>query len=119
MNCFYHPERPAVGVCKHCSRGLCSECAALVDDTLACKDRHEPQVRGLALVEERGILQARRLRSGYMRNALFYGLVGVLFAAFGLSQYRFLGLQAVFFIMIGVFLLYAAAANFLEGRRYR
>ncbi len=119
MNCFYHPERPAVGICKHCGRGLCNECAALVDDTLACKDRHEAQVRGLSLVEQRAILQAQRMHSGYVRNALFYGLVGVLFAGYGLSQYRFLGLQALFFMMIGVLLLYAAAANYLEGRKYR
>ena len=119
MNCFYHPERPAVGICKHCGRGLCNECAALVDDTLACRERHEEQVRGLNLVAQRGILQATRVRSGFVRNAVFYGLVGVLFMGFGLSQIRFLGLQAVFFTLIGVFLLYAAAANYLEGRKYR
>ncbi len=119
MNCFYHPERAAVGVCKHCGRGLCTECAGLVDDTLACKDRHEQQVRGLNLVAQRGILQAARIRSGYARNTIFYGLVGVLFTGFGLSQYRFLGLEALFFMLIGVFLLYAAAANYFEGRKYR
>jgi sulfite exporter TauE/SafE len=54
-----------------------------------------------------------------MRNAIFYGLVGVLFAGFGVMQYRFLGLQAVFFIMIGLFLLYAASANYFEGRKHR
>ncbi len=118
MMCFYHPGRPAVGTCKHCNRGLCTDCAALVDDTLACKDRHELQVRGLNLASARSVLQASRIGSGYMRNAVFYGLVGLLFAGFGLSQYRFLGLQAVFFILIGIFLLYAAAANFLESRKY-
>ncbi len=119
MMCYYHPARPAVGTCKHCNRGLCVECAVLVDDTLACKDRHELQVRGLNLTSARSVLQASRLGSGYMRNAVFYGLVGLLFAGFGLSQYRFLGLQAVFFMLIGIFLLYAAAANFLESRKYR
>ena len=119
MVCYYHPERPAHGICKHCGRGLCAECSALVEDVLACKDRHEEQVRGLNLVEARGILQARRVGSGYARNAIFYGLVGLLFAGFGLMQYRFLGLQAVFFMLIGLFLLYAAVANFLEGRKYR
>lgn len=119
MVCYYHPERPAVGLCKHCGRGLCNECAALVDDSLACKSRHEDQVRGLNLVSECGILQARRITSGYVRNAVFYGLVGILFAAFGFSQYRFLGLEAIFFMLIGIFLLYASVANFLEGRKYR
>ena len=119
MICYYHPDHPAVGVCKHCGRSLCADCATLVDDTLACKDRHEQQVRGVNLVAERGILQAKRVGAGYVRNAIFYGLVGILFAGFGWMQYRFLGLQAIFFILIGAFLLYAAIANFMEGRKYR
>ena len=90
-----------------------------MDDSLACKDRHEEQVRGLNLIAERGIQQARRVGSGYIRNTIFYGLVGLLFAGFGLMEYRFLGLQAVFFMLIGLFLLYAAVANFVESRRYR
>ncbi len=71
------------------------------------------------LVAQQNALQAIRLRSGYVRNAAFYGLVGLLFLGFGASQYRFLGLEAVFFMMIGVFLLYAAGANFLEARKYK
>ncbi len=119
MVCYYHPDKPAVGICKHCQRGLCSDCAAIVDDSLACKDRHEEQVRGLILLAERGILQAKRVGSGYMRNAIFYFLVGVLFMGFGLLQYRFLGLQAVFFMLVGIFLVYAAAANYIESRKYK
>lgn len=119
MNCYNHPGRPAVGSCKHCQRGLCPEDAVLVDDCLACKDRHENQVSGLALMEARGILQARSMGAGYVRNAIFYALVGILFAGFGAIQFRFLGLQAVFFMMIGVFLLYAAVANYLESRKYK
>jgi hypothetical protein len=67
---------------------------------------------------ERNILQAQRIGSVYLRNAIFYGLVGVLFAGFGILQLRFLGFQAVFFLMIGIFLLYAAGANYFESRKY-
>ncbi len=45
MICYYHPTEAAVGICKHCQRGLCSACAADVDDSLACKERHEERVR--------------------------------------------------------------------------
>jgi hypothetical protein len=34
-------------------------------------------------------------------------------------QFRFLGLQAVFFMLIGAFLLYASVANYLEGRKQK
>jgi hypothetical protein len=119
MVCYYHPDKPAVGICKHCPRGLCGDCAALVNDSLACKNRHEEPVRSLVLLTERGILQAKRVGSGYVRNAVFYFLVGVLFAGFGVLQYRFLGLQAVFFLLIGLFLLYAAVANYVESMKYK
>ncbi len=119
MNCFYHPDSPAIGLCKYCQRGLCSECAAIGDDVLACTNRHEDEVRQLGQLAARNLFQAKRVGSAYMRNAIFYGLVGVLFAGFGLMQYRFLGLQAVFFMMIGLFLLYAAGANYFEGRKHK
>ena len=54
-----------------------------------------------------------------MRNATFYGLVGVAFAGFGLWQLKWLGLQAALFIALGAFLFYAAIANYLEGRKYK
>ena len=119
MVCFYHPDKPAVGICKHCQRGLCVDCAIEIDDVLACKDRHEEQVRALEQLTARNLFQSKRVASAYIRNAIFYGLVGLLFAGFGLMQLRFLGLQAVFFILIGVFLLYASIANYLEGRKQK
>jgi len=118
MNCYYHPNQPAVGICKHCQRGLCIACAADVDGSLACKDRHEGQVAGLNMMTNRNLLQTQRVGSNYRRNAVFYFLSGVLFAGFGLYQYRFAGLQALFLMFIGFFLLYAAVANFLESRKY-
>jgi len=119
MNCFYHPIAPAIGLCKYCQRGLCTECAAVVDDVLACNHRHEDEVHQLEQLAARNLFQSKRVGASYMRNAIFYGLVGVLFAGFGIMQYRFLGLQAVFFIMIGLFLLYAASANYFESRKHK
>lgn len=28
MNCYYHPDRPAVAQCPDCGKGLCYECAS-------------------------------------------------------------------------------------------
>ncbi|MCE9644792.1 MAG: hypothetical protein K8S20_02240 [Chloroflexi bacterium] len=119
MNCFYHPDKAAVGLCKYCQRGLCVECASVIDDVLACQSRHEDEVHQLEQLTARNLFQSKRVASGYMRNATFYGLVGVVFAGFGLWQLKWLGLQAVVFIMLGGFLLYAAAANYFEGRKHK
>ena len=127
MNCYYHPDRPAVGICKHCQRGLCAEDAALVpsttlrpgDDSLACKGRHETEVRETNQWMARNILQSKRIGSVYHRNAIFYFLVGVAFSVYGYSQLRFAGLQGLFLLIVGLFLLFAAALNFFEGRKYK
>jgi hypothetical protein len=95
------------------------ECSILVDDILACKDRHELQVAGSWRAQAASELQSQRIGPGYLRNAIFYGLVGGLFTAFGVLQYRFLGLEAVFFAVIGIFLLYAGVANLSESRRFK
>ena len=119
MVCYYHPDKPAVGLCKHCQRGLCSDCAALVDDVLACKDRHEGQVRELVELNKQNVLKSKRAGSDYVRNTIFYGTVGVLFTAFGVSQIKWLGLQAVVYLIIGLALSWAALANYLESRKYK
>jgi len=119
VNCFYHPNKPAIGLCKHCQRGLCSECAAFVDDSLACKNRHEIQVHELTLLAQKNILQSKRVGSDYVRNTIFYGSVGILFIVFGASQLKWLGVQAAVYLLIGLALLWAAVANYLESRKYK
>ena len=111
MNCFYHPDRPAVG--------LCRDCAALVDDSIACKNRHEAQVYELALMTKRNQAVSLRTRANYMRNALFYLFTGLTFSAFGLYEYRWLGVQGFFLLLLGAFLLYAGVANYMESQKFK
>jgi hypothetical protein len=90
-----------------------------MDDSLACKGRHEEQVRDLSKLMQRNILQAKQIGSNYNRNAIFYLLVGGAFTAFGYYQVRFTGLIGLFLLVVGLFLLLAAALNFFEGRKYK
>jgi asparagine N-glycosylation enzyme membrane subunit Stt3 len=68
---------------------------------------------------QKNILRAGRVGSDYIRNTIFYGVVGGLFSLFGLSQLTWLGLQAVVYLMIGLALLWAAGANYVESRKYK
>jgi len=36
MKCYQHNEIDAVGICKHCQKGVCKECVLLTDDCVAC-----------------------------------------------------------------------------------
>jgi hypothetical protein len=55
LKCFYHPSADAVGLCKHCQRGLCPACGAERDGGLACKDRHEAEVDQVTALIRRNI----------------------------------------------------------------
>lgn len=57
MKCWHHPAEDAVGVCRHCGRGLCPECAVELERWLACRGRCEGKV-----AEARYLLRTRRIR---------------------------------------------------------
>ena len=68
---------------------------------------------------QKNIVQSKRVGSDYLRNTIFYGVVEILFAAFGISQLKWLGLQALVYLAIGLALLWAAASNYLESMKYK
>jgi hypothetical protein len=55
LKCFYHPNFDAVGLCKHCQRGLCPACASERDGGLACRDRHEREVEQVTALIQRNV----------------------------------------------------------------
>ena len=55
MKCFYHPATDAVGLCKHCQRGLCTACASERDGGLACTGRHETEVDQVTELIQRNV----------------------------------------------------------------
>lgn len=65
MNCFNHPDRPAVAQCLDCGKGLCAECAAAYSiplcDTCAHRRRNAERrriIKELVLTFGIGILLA-------------------------------------------------------------
>lgn len=53
MKCYSHSEADARGICKACGRGICRDCIAEVDDSLACKNRCEDRVKSITQVLSR------------------------------------------------------------------
>jgi len=45
MNCFSHPDREGIGVCRLCNRTLCRECVTEVSGLCCCKARCDASVR--------------------------------------------------------------------------
>ncbi|MDH5180304.1 MAG: hypothetical protein OEZ39_13425 [Gammaproteobacteria bacterium] len=83
MNCFNHPDKPAIGTCKACSKGLCMECATDLGHGLACKGIHETEVNNLNMI----VSKSAEIYSAAPKNTMiapfFYLFMGLVFAGFG------------------------------------
>lgn len=86
MQCFNHSQHPAVGLCKCCSRGLCSACASDLGHGLACRDRHEAQVEAMNMVIEKNARIYAAAPKNILIGPLFFLLLGLLFAGFGYAR---------------------------------
>ncbi len=76
MNCYNHPEYPAVGICKSCHKGLCKECAVDTGNGLACNTNCEEEVKAINELLTRGMKAYQKTGKAYKRMALIYGLMG-------------------------------------------
>lgn len=99
MNCFEHSQKPAVGSCTHCGRGLCKECTTVVEGKLSC--------RGNCQVE---VTRARQILSDSERakneRAVVYGTSAKVYHQ-AFASTAFFGLL---FVVIGAALLFTEAA---------
>jgi hypothetical protein len=122
MVCFYHQERQAVGLCKNCQRGLCFECAAEVDISLACRDRCELAVRELNAVMQRSVLQISRMSDQFRRYGLvmfIFGVAMLLFSLFTLAIYPGLWVLTLLLFALGTFSSILGAVYLLEYQKQK
>jgi len=119
MNCYYHHQLPAVGICKNCNKGLCLDCGVDVGNGLACKNFCEAEVRALNDVLERSKTAYQKTAKAYKRNALISGLFGAAFLLWGILQAALTNNPGlgVFMIPAGVIFLLASWLSIRSGRQ--
>ncbi len=91
MNCFNHRDKPAIGLCKSCGKGLCGDCLTELPNGLACKGSCEKRVDALNRIAdsdaETKIAARRRLWVIGVRS-FFVGICfGLTIAAIGVMTY--------------------------------
>ena len=114
MNCFNHRDRPAIGLCKACLKGLCGDCITELRNGLACKGSCEDRVDMINRILDSNsqVMSAARhqVRTGGMLSLLMaigcsVFAVWAHFEMEGSFLPYFLGLLAVFTFLTGVFRL--------------
>ncbi len=113
MQCFNHPDNAAVGICKHCQRGVCRECASDLGHGIACKGAHEDAVSLLNdLISANAQIQTVNPKTIWVAP-LFYLFMGLLFMGWGLSTRR----HSMFFATFGGGFIVFAALTYLVGHK--
>lgn len=113
MHCFIHTDREAVGICKSCCKGLCPECAADLEHSLACKGRHEEAVERLYSMVTRAQRVQTTARGARYLGPSFSALLGLVFVGYGFAIERMHGLL----FPLGLAFLVYSVAIFLVRRR--
>jgi len=114
MNCYYHPDRPAVGTCKNCHRGLCIESAAEATNGLACRGRCEQQVESINDIIERNKTGYQKAAGAYAGNAILYVLLGLILVIVGALTPP----AGWFLLAFGVIFLLGAALQYGTSRKF-
>ena len=95
MNCFEHPQKPAVGTCTHCGRGLCKECTTVIEGQLSCRGNCQHEITRQRQLMVKQELAADERTVIYKTSGKMYQQAFASTALFGLL-----------FIICGVFFLY-------------
>lgn len=116
MKCHRHADRDAIAICKHCTKGVCAECAVDGAGGTACGD---DCAREIAFA--RTVLRRTNPNIGLQREAprflaVFCFVVGAGFLAWGATQ-EDAGLRTLVLGVGAVFVLAAIGAYWL-WRRY-
>lgn len=80
MNCYNHPDRPAVIQCRNCGKGFCREEADQFVDGLCPECLKKADIK----VKEERKAEIKKEKTWYVRNLVVYALFFAIGAAFGL-----------------------------------
>jgi hypothetical protein len=85
MNCFQHSNKTAIGHCAFCGRGLCHDCATVVQNKLSCRGACQQEI-----ARERKVLAQSETSLGqrstvYLTSSAMYQRQFAFSAVFGIG----------------------------------
>ena len=115
MKCFNHNNNDAIGICKHCQKGICVDCITLVKGSVSCQGACEQEVAAYNYMMEQGKKVYKNLGKQWGPSVVINGIGGTLFLGFGL--YNIEQPSSSLLIGIGTIMLIAGVMSFAQGKR--
>jgi len=119
MNCINHPDKPAIGFCKSCCKGLCADCAATLPNGLACRNACEERVNLINQIidSNQKVISAANVQ--VRSSGLFILLLGLIFCVFGFLPLLMSGSTATLFMgILGLFFAAYGAIRLFKKSQY-
>lgn len=116
MNCYNHNEIPAVGICKHCNKGICPDCLSDTGDGLACKGHCLEEVNMINKLINHNKKVVKGTPGNWTSSGILYLVMGSIFILTTVFYLRkidlFLSAMGLLFMAYGIYVLN-------KGRAYK
>ena len=117
VKCFRHLQSDAVGTCKYCFKGACTECAKDSDVGVVCSPQCEAEVRSLKAMVDRNKQAFPLVAKTHARNAILLALFSAGFLAFSAIE-RSDSFMFPFLLSFGAIFGLGAVFSFVMGRKF-
>jgi len=114
MKCYNHPESEAVGSCKHCCKGICTDCAKDSGWGLVCGPQCEEEVKMVRAMVERNRKMVPFAARNSIRSAIILFAMAAVFTGFGIAIG---GPMRVYMISFGLIMLVGGGFAVFNSRR--
>ena len=115
MKCYNHHDKEAMGICKSCQKGLCTECIILIDGSISCKGECQEDVATLNYMVKKGRKVYKDLSKQWSPAIFIHILGGLTFIGFGLIEK---GTKLSFLLIsLGIIFLITGVLNINQRKR--
>ena len=119
MKCFNHNDQDAVGVCKHCQKGVCTNCCTLIDGTVSCLGSCEAEVASINYIMEKSKGVYKNLDKHWGPATVINGFSGVLFLGLGIYTFKIGNIFSYFLLGLGVIMVAGGVLSVIQARRMK
>ncbi len=117
MNCYNHPEKPAIAICKNCYKAICIECAIPGEDGFTCSEHCQRQIQVYNTMMEKSKMAYGMAPGRIPILTIFLFVIGAVFVLLGainlLSSYTF----GLFPLSIGIIFLVIGVLSYLNQKK--
>ncbi len=118
MECFAHPEVPAVGICCSCGKGVCRSCVQDLSFAIACSAvcAQECEINREVTRRDRKIYGMSNTTRQLPSGVIIWGLMAIFFTGFGIYQSLTNHKIEWFLLLFGAVLTAIAVLSYVRSR---